>query len=434
MKLAQIFGKMSKGGTVVLGGDTRSSTPRLMESARQGLVRSGCQVVDIGQVTTPWLCFARDHLKASGGLMVTASHNPPNENGMKFSLASGPFGRKNMEELQALGEKNISDADVPGKSEKLDLSSAYMKFISKGFENRGRLKVVLDAGGGAAGEMAPAVFRSLGFEVEELFCESGMEKSSRPPDPGLPGALSTLAERVKDSKADLGFGFDGDGDRMVAMAENGRVLASDETLALMAGKVLRGHPGAAIVCDIKMSDAVKDVVESLGGRSVRCPTGQIHVKEALAREKAALAGEYSGHFVLADLSPHDDGILAALFVSFLVQEAGTPLSLLVNKLPHYLITHEIRLAIEEDPAILLGRIQEHLPSVVEIDNMDGIRAVFDKGWGLARASGTENALTFRFEAKRAEDLEDIMRTFLLGVPDLQLAVIEGSGITFRPKP
>jgi len=426
--LARAVGIMSHGGTVVLGGDTRKSTPALMESCRKGLIEAGSQVVELGVVTTPWLHFGWKHLGASAGLMVTASHNPPEENGVKICLESHPFTPEKMEQLRRIFESGAPASSSEGTCKSLDLTHAYKNFLCKSFQIRGGLKVVLDAGGGATGRIAPLTFRSLGFEVVELACEPGLERSGRPPDPTLPGALENLCGRIRESHADLGFAFDGDGDRVVVVDEKGNVLSSDITLGLMARRVLSKHPNRSVVCDVKMSELVGDVVRDAGGQRVRCPTGQSHVMLALAREKAVLAGEYSGHFILPELGPFDDGILASLYLSFLVQEGKRPLSSLSREFPHYATTPEVRVSLRGNPQESLSRLRQALPAEARVETLDGIRAVFPTGWGLARASGTENVLTLRFEAKRSQDLKELVRKFLTGLPEIYDEVMQVVGL------
>ena len=411
-KIAMAVGTKLTGQKVVVGGDIRLSTPRLQQIMSQTLAQSGCQVIDIGTVATPVFYYALKAAKATGGVMVTASHNPGSYNGFKLVLGPKPVTECDIDEIARLvenggsvrGEGSITHRQV------VDQYITHTASKAKG----GKLRVVLDAGNGANSTIAPPLFRALGYEVIELFCQPDGHFPNRPPNPAVAENLAALGQKVIASGANIGIAFDGDGDRVAFVDENGRPLDNDIIMVLLARYYLEEKPGA-IVYDAKCSMVVPEEVAKAGGRAVMARAGHTFSKAAFLREKALFAGEISGHFFFSELG-YDDGMFGGLKVCEFVARHGS-LAALVDAIPSYLLTPDIRVpysgtdkvAILEQVAALLAKYSPNL--------IDGVRIEFPDGWGMIRASVTEPLFTLRFEAKSLKRLKEIICILLGALPD-----------------
>ncbi len=419
---------------VVVGRDYRSSSPMLAAALCDGLLDSGMDVVDIGECYTPLLNFATDFYRAGAGLMVTASHNPPDHNGLKirtdhtlrgkeleqiYRLAlSGPFRR---------GRGRLSHSDPLGE---------HLAAICRRVTVQRRLRLVVDAGNGAAGPVVPPLLQRLGCKVISLYCDPDGRFPNRPPDPTVPGALADLCALVVEEGADAGLAYDGDADRLVMVDDQGELVLADRLLALLAKDVLGMHPGGGVVYEVSCTQALPDVVRSLGGKAIPCPVGYAFVHEAMRRHQAVLGGETAGHIFFADPEfRFDDALLATARLVALLARADEPLSALLARLPHYCSSPERRLPCPDahKRQVVESVRDEFVAQGCRIETVDGVRVLFTDGWALFRSSNTQPAVTLRCEATSSERLAEIERVMLDAV-HRSLERAHHAGLSDRPGP
>ncbi len=411
-KIALAVGTKLTGKKVVVGGDIRLSTPRLQRIMMDGLARSGCEVLNIGTVATPVFYYAQKVTGAEGGVMVTASHNPAAYNGFKLVLGPNPVTEEDIAEIACLTEEGASIA-ADGRVVDWPIIADYLTDTAEKAQS-GPLKLVLDAGNGATSHIAPALYRRLGFEVIELFCQADGNFPNRPPNPALPENLTALSQKVRETGAVLGIAFDGDGDRVGFVDETGRAVDNDDILVLLAQNYLEKQPGP-IIYDAKCSMVVPEQIAAAGGRPVMARAGHTFSKAAFIREKALFAGEISGHFFFSELG-YDDGMFAGLKMCEYVAAHG-PLSKLIDAIPNYILTPEVRVKYTgSDKAAILAEVAEKLDKW-QPNLIDGVRIEFPDGWAMIRASVTEPLFTLRFEAKTRERLREIADILLAALPD-----------------
>lgn len=400
------------GKTAVVGHDVRLSSPALSRALIEGIAATGCDVLDAGEVPTPVLYFSIVHYEKDGGVMVTGSHNPVEYNGFKLSVgAASMYGP----EITMLGEiiREQNFRSGRGGVRKFNPLRDYADYIAGKIELGRKLKVVVDSGNGTAGETAPGIFRRLGCEVVELYCDPDGNFPNHIPDPTIPEAMADLISRVKEEKADLGIGFDGDADRIGAVDEKGNIVWGDRLLALYAGEVLK-KGSRKIIFDVKCSRALAEHIEAAGGTPVMWKTGHSLIKKKMKEEKAPLAGEMSGHMFFADdYYGYDDAIYAAGRLLELLSKTGSTLSALDGEIPRYVSTPEIRVDVEDEKKFKIveeaGRYFRKRHKTIDVD---GVRVIFPEGWGLIRASNTQPVIVLRFEAETEKALEEIRSTVL----------------------
>ncbi len=415
--------------TSVVGGDVRPSTRALKQAVVEGLVTTGCRVTDIGTVPTPAFYFARQHLQAEGGVMVTASHNPPGFNGFKLVLGKTPITPEDIEEIKNIVKKGKlkveSERIKRGGVRRTEIIEEYINFIKeagKDFVPETPLKVVIDAGNGCMSRIAPRVFRDFGHGVSELYCREDGTFPNRHPNPALEESLRDLSKKVVEEKADLGMGFDGDGDRVVFVDEKGKGIESDKAIVIFVKDILgrqlsSGGRRPKIVYDIKCSRIVPETIEKCGGIPLIQKSGHAFLKGGLLKEKAVFGGEISGHFFFGELGG-DDSLYASLYLTKIIAARGKTLGELASDIPAYFTTPDIRIPYEGNGAEVLRKIREGLSSY-DVDTLDGVRVQFSQGWGLVRVSVTEPLLTFRFEARSEEGLKEVRELFLSPVPEIK---------------
>lgn len=405
--IARALGVRLTGKTVVVGGDVRHSTPRLKDIMVRELTESGCHVKDIGIVATPVFYYAIDTLGADGGIMVTASHNSAPNNGFKMVFGSAPITEEDVQEVRRMTEAGaVVRAD--GTCEEVAVIESYQEAMA-GLAARGKMKVVIDAGGGATSHIAPELFRRCGYEVVELFCDIDPDFANRPPDPSIPANLALLGEAVRECGAQLGIGFDGDGDRAGFVDETGRAIDNDKMLVLLAEEFLASEKGA-VIYDAKCSMLVPEGIKRAGGRAVMARAGHTFCKAAFQRENAVFAGELSGHFFFRELG-HDDGMFAGLKMCEIVEKHGS-LARLADRLPSYILTDEYRVKADDyDMPKTLDDIAERLADY-QPNRIDGVRIETEDGWGMVRASVTQPIFTLRFEGKTDAFIEEMKALFL----------------------
>ncbi len=408
--------------TIVVARDGRLSGPELGEALIEGLRASGRDVIDVGRVPTPTLYFATHFLNTGSGVMVTGSHNPSNYNGFKIMLAGNTlFGDDIAALRQRLLEKRLVDGE--GTLQHMEVAEDYIRRITEDIPVvLGKsLKLVLDAGNGVAGEIAPKLFRALGHDVVELYCEIDGNFPNHHPDPGQPENLKDLIQAVADNDADLGLAFDGDGDRLGIVDGNGAIIWPDRQMMLFARDVLSRNPGAEIVYDVKCSNRLETVIEKLGGKPVMWKTGHSFIKNKMKESGALLAGEMSGHIFFKERwYGFDDALYAgARMLEILVGLKKSP-SEIFAILPAGVSTPELHINLKEGEQ--QGFMERLLAEVdmpdAKIINIDGMRADFADGWGLVRASNTTPCLVLRFEGDNQQALEQVQEKFralLLGL-------------------
>jgi phosphomannomutase / phosphoglucomutase len=428
--------------SVTIGYDARLSSPRLRDAIGRGLISSGLDVIDLGLCPTPALYFSLHHLKPGAGIMITGSHNPAEFNGFKLCVGKDTIYGEEIQKLRRIMEeaaKTAHSSSLTGQAGKPQGPSAmsheprtshhpiipdyagHLKGLFREYHDV-PLKVVLDSGNGTAGLAAPDVIRSMGCEVIELFSEPDGRFPNHHPDPTVPKNLETLIATVKGEQADLGIAFDGDSDRIGVVDEQGAVLWGDQLMVLFSRDILRERPGATFVSEVKCSQTMYDDIRSHGGNAIMWKTGHSLIKAKMKETGAALAGEMSGHIFFADrYFGYDDAIYAACRIVELLkktrQQTGskTVLSSLIGDLPRTWNTPEIRFDCPDSLKFkvvdrvrdLYGRPESVALPVREVITVDGVRAVFQKGWGLIRASNTQPVLVMRFEAVDEASLRSI---------------------------
>jgi len=400
---------LSKGKQrITLGRDVRLSSDQLSSDLSRGLIKAGLHIVDIGVCPTPVLYFSIRHLGAEGGVMITGSHNPPEFNG--FKVCVGPdtiYG----EEIQEIGK--IMEAsrysEKEGSLESASIIPAYHEYVRSNIRLAAPIKVVIDAGNGTAGLVAPALFRALGCEVIPLYCDPDGNFPNHHPDPTIPENLEDLRRRVLEEKAPLGVAFDGDGDRIGILDDKGQILWGDRIMVLFSRAVLREHPGAAIISEVKSSNILYNDIAKHGGRPIMWKTGHSLIKNKMKEEHALLAGEMSGHIFFADrYFGYDDAIYAACRMFEILTKENKPLSELLVDLPQTCATPEIRVECPDDVKFkIVEEAAKYFRTLYDVIDVDGVRVVFPDGWGLVRASNTQPVIVMRFEADTPERVREI---------------------------
>jgi phosphomannomutase/phosphoglucomutase len=415
-KVGRAIASLAGSTRAVVGGDVRISTPALKQAVVQGFIDSGCDVIDLGTISTPLFYFARQHLDIDCGVMVTASHNPASYNGFKITINAHPV---TLEQMKRLLNCICLNDFLSGKGNytELNLDKAYKDFLLKAFPaSDAHCKVVVDAGNGAYSLIAPEVFKAAGYSVVPLFCVPDGSFPNRSPNSASSENLTALSDLVIATGADMGVGFDGDGDRVSFVDETGTFVPSDVMIALLAQAVLENNPNRAIVFDQKCSQIVPETIEKASGIPIIEKSGHTFIKTRMISEQAIFGGEVSGHYFFESLHGGDDGLYSALFVGRLLSQGTATLSQRAASIPRYTTLPDIRIPFDGNSKELLDNIEAGLDGTATILKLDGIRALFEEGWGLVRASVTEPAITFRFEAYRPENLALIIERFAKSLP------------------
>lgn len=391
---------------VVVGRDNRLTSFELAEAAIEGILASGCDAVDIGLVSTPLVYWHAIRRGDAGGLMITGSHLPPEQNGFKLSM-----GKRNLYGGQLTLLRTMIERDQlaygTGKGQTDEKAySAYMNDLAGRLTMARPLKVVVDAGNGTGGLFAPMLLRKWGHEVVEcLYCEPDGHYPNHQPDPQSLENMVILGERVRALGADVGIAFDGDADRMGAVDEQGQMIVADRILALLAQDMLKRHPGEIVVADVLSSQALFDAIAQAGGQPEMWISGHSLIKARMAERGALLGGEMSGHIFLGeDYFGFDDGYFAAGRLLQLLAAGAAPLSALDAALPHYYSTPEYRPHCPDDAKeTVINGVKTALGDKGTVVDVDGVRIQFEKGWGILRASNTEPVLSLRFEGQTEAD-------------------------------
>jgi phosphomannomutase / phosphoglucomutase len=398
------------GRSITLGRDCRLSSPRLRDALLEGLVDSGCEVTDIGVVPTPLLYFSAVHLEADGGVMITGSHNPSEFNGFKTVCGTGTLHGETIQEVRRIIEKR-DFLHGHGSHDDMDVIPAYLDQVAPQFEFSRRIKVVLDGGNGTAGPVVHRLFERLNCEVTELFFPMDGHFPNHHPDPTVPANLKHLQDAVRAQKAELGIAFDGDSDRIGAVDENGEVIYGDMLLLVFGREILTRKPGATFIGEVKCSQLLYDELKRLGGNPVMYKTGHSLIKAKMKEEHAELAGEMSGHMFFADrYFGYDDAIYAACRLIEIVARSGKPLSAQFAGLPKLVSTPEIRVDCPDEVKFqVVQHVAASFKKTHRVIDIDGVRVLFEHGWGLLRASNTQPVLVMRFEAENEDWLKNYQR-------------------------
>ena len=429
--LGYAFAELARGrgfSQVLVGRDNRLSSPDLAQAVRDGVAACGLDVTDIGEVTTPVFYFARLHLGVEPGIMVTASHNPGSENGFKLALGRGTLVGQEITDLgrrvAALGAAGgPPEVAERGRCVERDVLPAYFADMEQRIHLRRPLHVVVDCGNGTASPIAPEVFRRLGCRVSELYCVSDPTFPNHHPDPVRPENLRDLISEVRRLGADVGIGIDGDGDRIGAVADDGRILWGDELMMLFWRDLLPQHPGGPVLVEVKCSQALWDDTLAHGGQPFFHRTGHSHIKATLYARDLPFAGELSGHLFFNDEFPgYDDAVYAAARLLRLVAQQDRPLSALAADLPRYPSTPEVRVACADDVKFqVVAELQEAFAARYPVITADGVRVLFPDGWGLIRASNTQPVLVLRCEGRTPDALRRncaVLETALRARPEV----------------
>ena len=398
----------------VVGRDGRLSGPRLAAALTRGLNAAGMDVTDIGMVATPMVYFATYELGTGSGVMVTGSHNPPEYNGLKMMVAGDTLASEAIQDLRRLIEGG-KFATGKGVAESKDMAAAYVERIA-GDVKLGRLmRVAIDCGNGSPGAIAPALFRKLGCEVQELFCEVDGNFPNHHPDPSKPENLQDLIRAVKEGHAELGLAFDGDGDRLGVVTKSGRIIYPDRQLMLFAADVLQRNPGAQVIFDVKCTRQLFGWIRAHGGEPVMWKTGHSLIKAKLRETGAPLAGEMSGHIFFKERwYGFDDGLYAGARLLEILSRAPN-VSQALEDLPDSISTPELNVALakEGENHALIARLQKsaRFEGATEVITIDGLRVEYPDGFGLMRASNTTPVIVLRFEADTDEALARIQADF-----------------------
>ena len=396
---------------VALGRDARLSSPAYSEAITRGLLSTGCSVVDIGLVPTPLLYFAVYYKKNEAAVMITGSHNPPEYNGFKMMVGEETLYGETIQQVYRILKEGKVITDKEGTRSSYDIIPEYESYVLKDVQLRRKLKVVLDAGNGTAGFVAVPIFRKLGCDVTELYCEPDGKFPNHHPDPTLPEAMEDLIKKVRGTGADFGVGYDGDGDRIGVVDDQGKLLWGDQLMIIFSRDVLPANPGATVISEVKASKLLYEEIKRLGGRPIMWKTGHSLIKQKIKEEKALLAGEMSGHIFFADrFFGFDDAIYSSARLAEIVSRSEKKLSEMLADLPKTYYTPEIRVyATDEVKFKIVDEVKKELAKKYPVNDIDGIRVSYPNGWALVRASNTQAALVLRYEADTPEDLEAIRK-------------------------
>ncbi len=393
---------------MTVGRDCRLSSEKYSSAIKRGLTSTGINVTDIGLCATPMLYFSIRHLQTGGGVMITGSHNPPEFNG--FKICVGPdtiFG----DDIQSL-RKIIEDKSYKtgqALEREANITKIYQDYIFGNVRIAKTLHVVLDAGNGVGGLFALPLLERFGCRITPIYCNVDGRFPNHFPDPTLPENLTELVSTVKREGADIGIAFDGDADRIGVIMDNGEILWGDELLLLFSRFILRNHPGAAIIGEVKCSHRLYNDIEKHGGRAIMWKAGHSLIKGKMKEEKALLAGEMSGHVFFADrYFGYDDAIYAAMRLLEILSLTGEKITQILADVPKAFNTPEIRMDCPDSIKFqVVEDLKKYFGKKYDIIDIDGVRLNFEDGWGLIRASNTQPVLVLRFEALTQDRLEEI---------------------------
>lgn len=411
---------------IAIGRDGRLSGTELSQALARGIRKSGIDVMDVGMVATPMLYFAAHELCRYSGVMVTGSHNPPEYNGFKIVLGGQTLAADTIQALR-LRIENDDLTQGAGNYSEHNIVNTYLERITSDIKLARPIRIVVDCGNGVAGAFAPALYRGLGCQVTELFCDVDGSFPNHHPDPSVPGNLADVIQALQTTDAEIGLAFDGDGDRLGIVTKDGHIINPDRQLMLFAADVLSRNPGGKVIFDVKCTRNLAPWISQHGGTPVMWKTGHSFIKSKLIEEKALLAGEMSGHLFFKERwYGFDDGLYAgARLLELLSRQADINATL--NNLPDSINTPELQVRVAEgENHALIAQLQQSavFDNAQQVITIDGLRVEYSDGFGLARASNTTPVMVLRFEADSEAALkriqEDFRRNILQAKPDAQL--------------
>jgi len=404
---------------VLVAGDARLSTPALKEALADGLVNAGAKVQDAGQIPTPVASFAHQHLATDAALIVTASHNPASHNGLKLIVKGLPPAEEDWSRLRLSLETEARRGNS-GTFETVNVLPAYVEWIDRRWQHLRELKratVVLDAGNGAWSELGPAAFEKLGFSIHRLFCEIDGRYPNRSPDCARAANLGVLAQTVRETGAELGIAWDGDGDRVAFADRLGRIVSADQVSMILAGYLLHNRPNEKVVYDLKLSDALRRMVLAAGGIPLVERSGHAFLRRRMVGEGALFGCEVSGHYFYRELEGRDDGLFTAFLMAEIVAREGA-LDAIVAALPPIYITPDLRVSSNSAAyEVIVERLRSQFAPARET-HVDGVRLEMPDGSVLVRRSVTEPATTLRIEGASAASLRRLAEACAEAIPEM----------------
>ena len=410
---------LAAGSRVLVAGDFRTSTPILRGALMEGLIETGIHILDAGEIPTPIAYFAHKNWKTDAVLIVTASHNPADHNGLKLMIGEFPPTPDDIDRLRLRAALNFVRRKG-GRVEAVDPLPPYHQWVMerwKHLRDTASMSVVLDTGSGAWSELAPRWFEELGFKVRRLFCKVDGTFPHRAPDCARPGNLKALVNEVVSASADIGIAWDGDGDRVAFVDGRGFIVPTDEISSLMIQDMVPAEPGAKVVYDIKLSDIVRQTVVRCGGQAIMERSGHTFIKRTMIEENCLFGCEASGHYFFRELRGGDDGLFAALRMADLLKRSGRSLAELRLSVPPFYVTPDLRVP---ETLLSFAEISKRLRSAFEgarETSVDGIRLETDRGFVLARESVTEPVVTMRLEGRGEDSLQELVKICLNSFPE-----------------
>jgi phosphomannomutase/phosphoglucomutase len=405
IKLGKAFGtaiKRAGGREIAISGDIRLTTPNLINCFKSGVLTTGIDVINLGLLPTPVNYFSMFHLGVFGAVQITGSHNPPEYNGFKFSIDKKPFFGSDIQSLYTIIETNDYD-EGEGSEARYKILKNYQKMILEKIKIEKPMRIVMDCGNAAACINAPEIFKALGVEVKELFCDPDGSFPNHHPDPSVEENLKDLVQEIKKGSYDLGIAFDGDGDRIGVVDEKGEIIWSDQLLSIFLPEVIKN--GEDILFDVKCSQSLEDMILKYGGNPVMWKTGHSLIKKKMMELNCKLGGEMSGHIFFADdYYGYDDATYVAARLVQLLSRTDKKLSELSSIVPTYYSTPELRMEAKNDKEKfrITKEAVNYFTKNYDCVTIDGVRVKFNDGWGLVRASNTQPVIVCRFEASTPE--------------------------------
>ena len=405
---------------LTVGRDCRLTSDLYSEKVIEGLLSTGCDVIDIGVCPTPVLYFSIQHFNQEGGVMVTASHNPGEYNGFKLCIDLDSIHGKDIQKILGI-IKEKSFVEGKGSLSTADVVTPYLEFVENNITLAGPIKVGVDAGNGTAGVVAVPLLKKLNCEVYDIYCDMDGTFPNHEADPTVEKNMQDLIALVKEKRLDIGIGYDGDGDRIGVVDEKGNIVYGDKLMIIFAREILSRKPGATFISEVKCSKTMYDDIEKHGGRAIMWKTGHSLIKKKMKEENAELAGEMSGHMFFADrYFGYDDATYASCRLLEILTKTGKKISELLSDVPRTYTTPEIRVECPDDKKfVVVQKITDYFRERYNVIDIDGVRVLFEDGWGLVRASNTQPALVLRFEALSESRLSEIRKLVESTLADIQ---------------
>ncbi|MFO7570930.1 MAG: phosphomannomutase/phosphoglucomutase [Smithellaceae bacterium] len=399
------YASAKKVKVMTIGRDCRLSSDAFHRYLTEGINAAGIDTIDIGLCATPMLYFSIRHLNTGGGVMVTGSHNPPEFNGFKICIGHDSIHGESIQDLRRIMEAKSYTVGA-GSNRFQEITEIYTNYLFDHVKIHKPFKIVLDAGNGVGGKFAVPLLRRMGCEVTCLHCEPDGRFPNHFPDPTVEENLTDLISLVNEKKADLGIAFDGDADRIGVISDTGEIVWGDKLLLLFARAILKIHPGASIIGEVKCSQVLYDDIQKNGGLPIMWKAGHSLIKAKMKEIRAALGGEMSGHLFFADrYFGYDDAIYAAIRLLEILSDTGLKMSELLSDVPHTFATPEIRMDCADDQKkSVVEKIKHHYRNRPDVIDIDGVRIPFKDGWALVRCSNTQPVVVLRFEASSEESL------------------------------